>query len=277
MYLKFSIVTPSYNMINYLKNCHASIIDQEGVEIEYIVVDNNSTDGTKEWLSKQKNIKKIIEKDNGMYDALNKGINIASGDIIGHLNCDEQYLENTLKYISSFFINNPKVDIVHGNILTVNKNGELNAFKKGHKLREKYILSANLYAFTCATFYRKKIFQNGSNFNTNYKSIGDKEFMLCLIKDGYHFKHIKKYLSIFIITGENLSQQTEINEKEKDKLFKQFKFNKKYILFYRFLKYFEKLVYGCYKESFPITYSIYLKGENRQLFVSNNASFRSRW
>ncbi len=90
--MKVSVVTPSYNMLDYLKRCHKSVADQRGVDVEHIVVDGLSTDGTKEFLESQASIHAIIERDQGMYDAVNKGLLTARGEIMSYLNCDEQYL-----------------------------------------------------------------------------------------------------------------------------------------------------------------------------------------
>ena len=193
-------------MLHYLKRCHASIIDQENVSVEHIVVDNNSNDGTVSWL-KESGIKCIVEKDSGMYQAINKGINIATGNFVAYLNCDEQYLPRTLFKVKSLFEQNLNVDFFHGNMIVVNNDGSLNAFKKSHKLKERFILSTSLYAYSCATFYRKRIFDEGLVFNEEFRSIGDVEFILRLLDNNFCSLHINKYLSIFFVTGENLSQK----------------------------------------------------------------------
>ena len=72
----FSIITPSFNMLDYLKLCCASVADQDGASFEHIVVDGASTDGTAEWLRQARNITSISEKDDGMYDAINKGLSV---------------------------------------------------------------------------------------------------------------------------------------------------------------------------------------------------------
>ena len=74
MKMDFSIVTPSYNMGDYLRKCHASISDQPDVTYEHIVMDGGSTDGTVEWLSAHPEIISKSEKDNGMYDAVKSRI-----------------------------------------------------------------------------------------------------------------------------------------------------------------------------------------------------------
>ena len=93
--MKFSIVTPSFRNSRWLKLCIASVADQQGVEFEHIVQDSCSDDGTQDWLPRDRRVKAFIEKDSGMYDAVNRGYRRAQGDILAYLNCDEQYLPGT--------------------------------------------------------------------------------------------------------------------------------------------------------------------------------------
>src|SRR6266480_7414531 len=90
--MRFSIITPSYRSAQWLRLCVASIADQQGVELEHIVQDSCSDDGTQDWLPKDPRVKAFIEKDRGMYDAVNRGFQRSSGELLAYLNCDEQYL-----------------------------------------------------------------------------------------------------------------------------------------------------------------------------------------
>ena len=90
--VNFSIITPSFRNSNWLKLCIASVADQQGVTFEHIVQDSCSDDGTRDWLPQDRRVKAFIEKDQGMYDAVNRGFKRAQGDIVAYLNCDEQYL-----------------------------------------------------------------------------------------------------------------------------------------------------------------------------------------
>ena len=83
--MKFSIVTPSFRNSEWLKLCIASVADQ-GVEHEHIVQDSCSDDGTGDWLPRDSRVKAFVEKDQGMYDAVNRGYRRATGDILAYLN-----------------------------------------------------------------------------------------------------------------------------------------------------------------------------------------------
>src|SRR6266700_5293799 len=117
--LRLSIITPSFLGRQWLKLCIASVADQQGVEVEHIVQDSCSDDGTQDWLPHDPHVKAFIEKDTGMYDAVNRGYRRATGDILAYLNCDEQYLPGGLAAVKRFFEQNPRVEVcLAGSIVT---------------------------------------------------------------------------------------------------------------------------------------------------------------
>src|ERR1700685_140160 len=122
--MKFSIITPSFRNSNWLKLCIASVVDQQGVEFEHIVQDSCSDDGTQDWLPQDPRVKAIIEKDAGMYDAINRGYRRATGDILAYLNCDEQYLPGALKAVRDFFEANPGVEVALAGTIVIDAGGQ---------------------------------------------------------------------------------------------------------------------------------------------------------
>jgi glycosyltransferase involved in cell wall biosynthesis len=117
--MKFSIITPSFRNSAWLKLCIASVADQAGVAMEHIVQDAGSDDGTLDWLPRDPRVQAFIEKDGGMYDAVNRGYRRATGDILAYLNCDEQYLPGALATIRDFFAAHPRVEVVlAGSLIT---------------------------------------------------------------------------------------------------------------------------------------------------------------
>ncbi len=92
---QISIVTPSFRPGPWLRLCMASVADQEAVTFEHIIQDAGSDDGTLDWLRAEPQVRTFVEKDGGMYDAINRGLQRATGDIVAYLNCDEQYLPGT--------------------------------------------------------------------------------------------------------------------------------------------------------------------------------------
>jgi len=202
--MQMSIVTPSYNMLAYLRRCCASVADQQGTSFEHIVVDGESTDGTTDWLRQQARITSIIEHDRGMYDAINKGLRIASGEIVAYLNCDEQYLPNTLAFVKEYFGRHPDADVLFGDTLLIRPNGTLLSVRKTYKAAWPLILSSHLYLHTASMFLRRRLVDDGEYFDPEFRCWGDYEFVPRLLRKGYRVNTVRRPLSAFTITGNNL-------------------------------------------------------------------------
>ncbi len=122
--MKCTIITVSYNAVNTIESTINSVLSQDYNDIEYIIVDGSSSDGTKEIIQRynDKITKWISEKDNGIYDAMNKGILLATGDVIGILNADDLYSSNDIisKIVNQFTKSN--ADALYGDLKYVLKN-----------------------------------------------------------------------------------------------------------------------------------------------------------
>jgi glycosyltransferase involved in cell wall biosynthesis len=204
--MSLSIVTPSLDMLPFLKCCAASVSDQEGVRAEHIVIDGGSRDGTADWLAAQTGIGWISEKDRGMYDAVNKGLRLAGGELLAYLNCDEQYLPGTLAFAREFFANNPGTDILFGDFLVTRPDGSLVAYRKSFAPKPLYIYASFLYTYTCTMFLRRRIIDDGFWFDPRLRVAGDAEWLLRVLRAGYVARHVRRYLSVFIDSGANASR-----------------------------------------------------------------------
>jgi glycosyltransferase involved in cell wall biosynthesis len=265
-------------MLPYLQKCAASIQDQEGGLFEHIVMDGGSTDGTAAWLASQNHIKSSSEKDNGMYDAINKGLGLAKGDILAYLNCDEQYLPGTLGFVKEYFAKNPGVDMIFGDLLLIRPDGSLTAYRKGYRPRWYYILTSHLYVLSCTMFFRRRIIEKGLFFDTQKRAVGDAEFVVRVLRSGFTAKHIKRYLAAFTMTGKNLSTDTN-SIRERKQLPANAPF---YVRLGKWplnvLRLTEKFLSGAYFQKKPLVYSVYVQGEaQRKTFSVDNASFRWRF
>jgi len=273
-----SVVTPSFNMLSYLKRCCASVADQEGVSVEHIVVDGMSDDGTVEWLKRNEGVVAVVEKDNGMYDAVNKGFGRASGGIVAYLNCDEQYLPGTLKFVKEYLTNHPDVDILFGDALLVRPDGSLISYRKGYHPRWYYILSSHLYVLSCTMFLRRRIVADGFRFDDGYRDVGDEEFVVRALRHGYRARHVSRYLAAFTMTGKNMSAAPNAPAEAK-------RFARGAPTWVRLLKYplnvarlAEKVLSGAYFQKMPLEYSVYASdsADRRKTFTTSKASFRWR-
>ena len=103
--MKFTIITPNFNGSKYIEECIQSVMRQK-IELEHIIIDGKSTDSSSEIFKKYPHLKIISERDNGMYDAINKGLSISKGDIIAYLNSDDRYPDEALLSVMKSFENN---------------------------------------------------------------------------------------------------------------------------------------------------------------------------
>ena len=131
--MKLSIITICFNSFSTIEATIKSVLSQNYDNLEYIIIDGNSTDNTLEIIHKYRNrISKIIsEKDNGIYDAMNKGVCLASGDVIGILNSDDFYEDNNvLQDVMTCFETDPELSILYGDLVYVKNNNIKKAVRK---------------------------------------------------------------------------------------------------------------------------------------------------
>jgi glycosyltransferase involved in cell wall biosynthesis len=180
--VRFSIVTPSLRQLPWLKRCLRSVADQN-VDVEHLVQDGGSGPELESWVCEHSAAQLFIEPDSGIYDALNRGLSRATGDICAWLNCDEQYLPGTLARVGEFFAAHPGVDIVAGNYLIVDETGALRSFHKATPLRAPMVLSDHLYDYSCALFFRRSVFER-EKFRTDFRVAGDGEWVARVLRSG---------------------------------------------------------------------------------------------
>jgi len=112
-----SIITVVKNAENTIEKCIKSVLNQNYKNIQYIIIDGNSTDNTRKIIDKYKNKISLIicENDNGIWDAMNKGIKLAEGEILGFINADDIYYENSLKIVNKYFVEE-NIDFLFGTV-----------------------------------------------------------------------------------------------------------------------------------------------------------------
>ncbi len=122
-----SIITPSFNQSDYLEMTIESVLNQDYPNLEYIIVDGNSSDGSQEIIKKYADRLAwwVTEKDNGQADAFNKGLSHANGKYIGWLNSDDLYLEHAITEAVEILEINPDIAFVYGDVQSINQDGEI--------------------------------------------------------------------------------------------------------------------------------------------------------
>lgn len=199
MSMKVSIITVTYNSAKYVDDCINSIIRQNYKNIEYIIVDGNSTDGTLDIIKKySSNIYKwISEEDNGMYDALNKGMQLATGDVIGILNSDDVLASADIisEIVNCFQKNN--VDSLYGDLVYVDPFDlqKVLRFWKGLPYDRRRFTYGWMPAHP--TFYiRRELIEKFGGYESHYFTAADFEFMARYL---YRFKISSYYLPKLIV------------------------------------------------------------------------------
>ena len=203
--MQFSIVTPSFRNSNYLKLCIASVADQQGVELEHIVQDACSDDGTQDWLPHDRRVRAFIEKDSGMYDAINRGYRRAEGEILAHLNCDEQYLLGALQAVRTFFERHPEIEVVLAGTIVVDRNGKYNCHRHSMVPKASHIWF-RFPVLTSSVFIRRRVIhERGIYFDTKWRDLGDLHWMRALLQHNVPIAVLDCFTSAFSDTGENMN------------------------------------------------------------------------
>jgi len=179
--MKISIITIVYNNAEYIEQCIQSVVNQDFGNTEYIVIDGGSTDGTQEIIEKYRDKISfyISEKDSGLYNALNKGIRRATGDIVGILHSDDLFFEkNTLTKIAKIF-SQTDADLVYANGQYVDKQN-INKVKRiypSKNFKKKYLKFGWIPLHT-TIFTKREIFEKYGFYDETYSIASDYEISL---------------------------------------------------------------------------------------------------
>jgi glycosyltransferase involved in cell wall biosynthesis len=203
--VEFSVITPSFRNSEWLRLCIASVADQEGVEHEHIVQDAGSDDGTLDWLPQDRRVTAYVEKDGGMYDAVNRGFRRSKGDLLAYLNCDEQYLPGALKAVRDVFALDDRIDVVIAHFVVTDGGGNYICHRYAMaptwaQTWERFSLS------TCALFFRRRVFtEHGLWFDTRWRDVADVCWILAACRRKLRWQVLPVFTSIFTDTGENMN------------------------------------------------------------------------
>jgi glycosyltransferase involved in cell wall biosynthesis len=198
--MKVSIITICYNRKATIAKAIESVLSQDYPNIEYIVIDGNSTDGTQDIIESYsgKITTYISEPDKGMYDAINKGLNIATGDVVGLMHSDDEFYSLTaISQIVATFKNNLQTDGVYGDGVYVSNDAEERIIRDriGGEYSLKKVASGWLPLHP-TVYLKKAVMDKYGFYNLDFKIASDTEFLLRYL---YKYKISMTYLNSYVV------------------------------------------------------------------------------
>ncbi|MBN2689833.1 MAG: glycosyltransferase [Gammaproteobacteria bacterium] len=222
MNYKVSVVTPSWNSEKYIEDTLSSVQEQTYPNIEHIIVDNVSMDKTREICGKY-DVTFISKKDHSMYEALNTGIQMATGELICFLNSDDLYADkHVIEDVVKFFNDNPNIDFAYGKCVMVDDKLKQIYTHKPIKFNFKSALRRLFVVSHPSTIFKKDLFTKYGLYDTQFRAMSDCDFVLRLCKnESVKHGYIDRNIALFRRHDANLSSSSKI-QKEQWTLSKKF-------------------------------------------------------
>jgi hypothetical protein len=204
--LPVSVITPCLNGARYIAEAIESVLVQRGPPVEHIVIDGGSTDGTLDVLRRYPQVQVISSPDRGMYDALNKGLTVARGAIIGVLNSDDCYAADALPLVRET-LRDQNIMALVGEAVFFRESGpdgqeEVNRLIPGTDLLELSTLGDPAFN---AWFFRRSVFERVGHFDAGYQIAGDREFMLRFALTDPLFARVDRLIYRYRIHSDSLT------------------------------------------------------------------------
>lgn len=183
-----SIVTPCRNARDTVGAAIESVLAQRYPRLEHIVMDGASSDGTLEVLARYPHLRVVSEPDQGLYDALNQGIALARGELVGWLNADDMYADGALLAIAEAFRNDPGLEMVCGDAQVIEETGagwsavHRHSFTRPEDFRRREIRHGGALLNAC--LFSRALLERVGPFDASYRISGDKDYLLRLALDG---------------------------------------------------------------------------------------------
>lgn len=194
----FSIITPTLNSERTIKKTVESVLSQNLEDFEYLIVDGGSSDGTLDYVRElaafENNLSFISEKDDGIFFAMNKGINLTRGSYIGIINSDDWFTENALHLVKEAIEKNVP-DIIHGDMIAVPVDQK---YESDRLVRSREnLLNVRSSVNHPGCFVKRECYIECGLYDTRYKIAADYDFFLRCWKQGVSFHHIEEPLCFF--------------------------------------------------------------------------------
>ena len=201
--LKVSVITVCLNSEKTIERTIQSVVSQTYPHIEYIVIDGKSTDSTLEIIEKYRHkIDRLVsEKDEGIYDAMNKGLKLATGELIGFINSDDWYEPDAIETAVNAFLKDGYADVIYGNMNVYDDKANFLRIRYPSPLKELHTWMAIPHpsVFMRGDIYRKY------GFDTKYQWGADHDLLLKIYSQGYVFRYINRSIASFCVGGHSYS------------------------------------------------------------------------
>jgi glycosyltransferase involved in cell wall biosynthesis len=187
--IKVSIVTISFNQVKYLERTIQSVLNQDYPNIEYIVEDPGSTDGSRALIDQYRSrlARVILEPDSGPADGLNKGFAVATGDVFSFLNSDDVLYPTAVSAAAKFFMEHPEVDVVSGHAKVIGPDDQVLRLTYSDRMSMMRHLYNGVILIQPSTFFRRRAFERTNGFNPKNRMAWDNELFFDMAYAGCKF------------------------------------------------------------------------------------------
>jgi glycosyltransferase involved in cell wall biosynthesis len=206
---RFCVVTPSYNTGRFIGACIDSVLEQKGTEVEYIVMDGGSTDGTVDVLrSYGDRLKWVSAKDKGQSDAINRGFAVTGkgepDEVLAWLNSDDTYSPGAFAHVAEIFAKNPQVDVVYGGATYIDaRDKHIAACVHIEPYSKQRLLYYSDFIVQPTTFFRRRAFDAVGRIRESTHWIMDYELWIRFAQQGFRFEHTPRVLAHFRWLSDN--------------------------------------------------------------------------
>lgn len=214
---RISIVTLSFNQARFLDSAIESITGQGYPNLDYIVVDPGSTDGSRAIIEAQRDriTTVLLDPDKGPADGLNNGFAAATGDIFGYINADDMLLPGALATIARHFTDNPDVDAILGNGILINDDGSTRRQMKSSRFSMTDLGHGAMTFVQQGHFFRRSAFAATGGFNIANRTCWDGELLVDMANSGARFINVPEQLGAFRLYGDTITGSGRLAEQMK--------------------------------------------------------------
>jgi glycosyltransferase involved in cell wall biosynthesis len=212
---RVSIVTISFNQARFLEETIRSVLDQKCVNVEYIIADGGSTDGSIEIINRYRPYlaKVLIGPDSGPADALNRGFAHATGDVWGFVNSDDTLLPGALQAVAEFMSENKVVDLVSGHCLVTDAEGSILRKTYSDRLNVRRLAYDGCILLQPATYFRSELFRGTAGFNVVNRVSWDAELFLDFGLTGARHALLNRFLASYRLHQESITGANSLKAK----------------------------------------------------------------